>query len=133
MPGRPRKPLALRLLQGGGRKETLNLDQPIPAKSSAVPEPVAGMSEQGSAVWRTLAPVLFWLTDADLPLFRRYCEGTAHFDHKLAEGKFDVNISRELKSIEMQIGMTPSARSKVQAPKDAPTTGLSKYTKPKLA
>ena len=137
------KPLAIRELEGFAGHHPINKDEPKFQKISYTPPP-KNMAEQGKIVWNELMPVLTncgVLTPADIPLFTRYCETTAKWRRALSiinedgtsivtkngtlvvhpESKNFQNYSTQLLQMEIQLGMTPSSRTKVVALADNDT------------
>lgn len=133
---RPRKPTALKLLQGNPSRRPLNNDEPKSEALTLDSQPPADISEDGKELWPvvcaelTASGVLTRLDEAALAL---YCESKARYNLASEQVedqgavimgaqaevvnpwyrimKFEIEIQTKLL---IQFGMTPSSRSRVQ-------------------
>lgn len=136
MAGRPRKPSALKLIQGNAGKRAANAQEPESPLLDNL-EPPEHLPQPVAAVWRELAPKLrraHVLTELDTPLLEITCESIAGFRQtldKTADGKSLVRNAETgsislspwelLKSMHVkramaalrEFGATPAARSRV--------------------
>ncbi len=132
--GRPRKPTALKALEGNAGKRALPHGEPEPDMMSDL-EPPTHMSERSASVWRELAPMLRKmgvLTVADAVALEMLCDAVA--DYRLARAELgDEFVVRSAKGSDMlnqwlvakqlsskraesfmgKFGMDPVARSRV--------------------
>lgn len=138
MPGPPRKPTALKLIEGNPGKKALPSNEPSPAKLPTLPNPPRRFGKEAKAEWRRSGPVLFragLLTAADMPMFEAYCEAwgnyiTAQAEYQgepLVEGQKGnlvrnpaAQIARDnldkAFALAREFGMTPAARSRIDLP-----------------
>ena len=144
MPGPPRTPTALALLQGdpGHRAKTRAAREPKPPVSTTIPPDWIRQDPLARGIWRTEAPrqiALTVLTTSDRLLFAALCERAATYrqaaeairrqglTHLTAQGEIprpEVAIARaalrDLVLLARDFGMTPAARSRlsIEAPHD---------------
>ncbi|MEY5098136.1 MAG: hypothetical protein RJA36_855 [Pseudomonadota bacterium] len=84
---RPRKPTALKLVEGNRGKRAINANEPEPALLQDL-DPPSTLPESTAVVWRELAPKLrraMVLTELDTPLLEMTCHAIAM--HRLAVEK----------------------------------------------
>jgi P27 family predicted phage terminase small subunit len=138
MPGRKRKPTALKLLQGNPGKRAVRDDEPKPAV--CVPHPPDHLSDAAKEHWRQIGQELASvgiLTKIDADALGMYCEAFARWVHAneqirqfgplvkapsgypmqspflaIANKAFD-----QMRAMLTEFGMTPSSRTKVHAAK----------------
>lgn len=75
--GPPRKPTALRVLQGNASHRPLNTAEPKPEIAEADVPPPMPMKGESLAIWQTMCPMLSkigLLTICDLRALARYCD-----------------------------------------------------------
>ena len=139
MRGRPRKPTALKVLQGTFRKDRANPNEPQPAVGSVLAP--SHLSQEEREVWQVTVRVLQEMrvfTQADAGMLSRYCELSCLWQETKKNAlmlptsktvSLLLKISVELRSIEVQFGMSPSSRSRVHTipHDDKPQSKLSKY------
>lgn len=80
---RPRKPAALKLVQGTARAGRENGAEPEPMLLNDL-EPPAHLQESSAAVWREVAPMLrriHVLTEADVIALELLCDAVADYRH----------------------------------------------------
>ena len=116
MAGRPRKPTALKLLQGNPGKRALSKSEPQP-KVGCSPPP--WLPPAGRIQWARLAPRLIdlgLLTEIDGDAFAALCMMTAQLAFLGAvKGAAIADTTKELRQLWGRFGMTPADRSKVTA------------------
>jgi P27 family predicted phage terminase small subunit len=138
MPGRKRKPTALKLLQGNPGKRPIRQDEPKP--EVCVPDPPDHLSNVAKEHWKLIGEQLAEvgiLTRIDSDALALYCEAYARWVHAnqqlqqfgplvkapsgypmqspflaIANKAFD-----QLRAMLTEFGMTPSSRTKVHAAK----------------
>lgn len=143
------KPSELKLLQGTYRSDRAPDNEPKPKTPSAIPDPPAHMDAVGKKEWKRLAPELFrlgLLTIADLVAFETYCLSygrlvAAHKSLRKAKTMFHeytnkagatnfvarpeiAVIQKEslvIKAFCAEFGLSPSARTRMEAPTILPT------------
>ena len=75
--GRPKKPTALKVLEGNPGKRPLPENEPKPAPVVGTPKPPAWLNTEGKKAWKRLAPELErlgLLTIVDLEAFAAACQ-----------------------------------------------------------
>lgn len=116
MPGRPRKPTALKLLQGNPGKRPLPKNEPHP-KVGCDPPPWLPLDAR--VEWKRLAPGLLryrLLTELDGDAFAALCMMTAQLaDLGAIPGASITDTTKELRQLWGRFGMTPADRSKVSS------------------
>lgn len=150
---RPRKPSALKLVQGTARADRTNGQEPEPMLLNDLAPP-AHLDERSAAVWRDVAPMLRelqLLTVADRIALEMLCDAVADYRFARAtrgdefvatSGKGSQMLSQWLvaqlasgnraEAIMSRFGMDPVSRSKLMInPQgdlfDAPTTGTGRF------
>lgn len=81
--GRPRKPTALKLVEGNPGKRAVNGQEPEPMLLVDL-DPPKHLSERSAAVWRECAPMLRRLqvlTEADVIMLEMLCDAVADYRH----------------------------------------------------
>lgn len=141
MGGRPLKPTALKVLKGTARKDRLNPSEPMPAKVKIPLAPAMNLGKTAMAEWTRITRELIEvniLTVIDYSMLEGYCYCFGKFqdaailiekDGMMKDGRphpamriYKDNLELAHK-IGMQFGITPSSRSKINAPtkpKDEP-------------
>lgn len=131
MPGPAPKPTALKLLAGNPGKRKLNTQEPKPL-IGAVP-PAYVLSDPCLLVeWKLEAPRLTRLgvlTEIDGDILGRICVLRMKFRDALAVGASGLDISKELRALELQFGMGAANRSRVKVEKPPPESKLSRWVK----
>ena len=144
MSGRPRKPSALKLVEGNPGKRAANGQEPEPMLLTDL-EPPAHMSERSAAVWRQVAPMLRRLqvlTEADVIALEMLCDSVADYRHARekcgddfvawsSKGSQMLNqwlVAKQLSSKRAEafmskFGMDPVSRSKVMVDPQADMFG----------
>ena len=128
MPGRPRKPTALRVLQGNAGKRPLPKGEPQPELGC---EPPPWLPDDARSQWSRLAPTLLelgLLTEVDGDAFGALCILTAQLA-SLAKipGTQVQDITKELRQLWGRFGMTPADRAKVSVAPKEQKSKLSRY------
>lgn len=119
MTGRKPKPNALKVIAGNPGNRPINDQEPAYTGGSAdAPE---WLSEDARAIWNRLAVNLDangLLTEVNRDLLAVYCDLVADYRAKRAEGKMPpmAQVSR-MTSLAGEFGFTPSAASRIVAPK----------------
>lgn len=133
---RPRKPTALKLLEGNPSRRPLSNDEPKSAALTLDSQPPANISDDGKNLWPTICAELTAsgvLTRLDVAALAMYCESKARYTlaaaHVHDQGAVTMGAQAEVinpwyrvmkSEIEIQtkflieFGMTPSSRSRVQ-------------------
>ena len=113
---RPRKPTALRVLQGNAGHRALPKNEPQPPLGA---QPPAWLTPAALEEWNRLAPELEAsrvLTVLDADCLAHYCDQHASIAARSKTGQdVDPRERAELRQWAMQLGMTPASRPKVQA------------------
>ena len=121
--GRPRKPTALKLIQGTYQPCRDAGDEPQPPAGSL--DPPRDLGGEALAQWQHLAPLLLQIhvfTEADRNALARYCTLQAQFilikkkvqrKPELIDTLLKLNV--QLKSLEVEYGLTPASRSRIHA------------------
>ena len=76
MPGPPKKPTALALIQGNPGKRKLNDAEPAPPTLDCLPPPPGHLPPIAKDKWDEVGPILLGmgcLTRSDLDVFETYC------------------------------------------------------------
>lgn len=127
--GRPRKPTALRILQGNAGRRPLPEGEPKPNVGA---EPPDWLSLEDRKQWDKWAPRyirLGILTELDTPAFAAWMIALAQLALLRSEGEpVPCSLLDIVKSYAMQFGGTGAARSKVHVAKPEEKSKLSKYT-----
>lgn len=134
--GRPKKPTALKIVQGTAQPSRINPDEPVP-DGPLGPAP-AKMRVEGRRRWAWLAGSAFWLTDADRGVVEQYCTRWAlYMDALVAVGHYGQvwerekdgytqmngalqalsNCEKALMELGAKLGLDPSSRTNIAAPK----------------
>ncbi len=127
--GRPRKPTALKLLEGNPGKRAINNDEPkLPSAESAAPKGLAG---RALAVWNGLASDMTtagMLKSGDTHTLRVFCEVVADTEKftalcrkvgpensvKLGYVKRLDMLRKQLREFSGILGLNPSSRSAIK-------------------
>jgi P27 family predicted phage terminase small subunit len=132
----PRKPTALRVLEGNRAHRPPNAREPKPEPK--VPSCPGSLSAEARKIWRRLAPQLHargLLTDWDRETFGLYCEAVAQHYRALqliepallVKGRRDGLITNPawriyrdsaalVRAFAQEFGLTPAARSGIEVP-----------------
>ena len=114
MAGRPRKPTALKLLQGNPGKRKLPKGEVQPKVGC---EPPPWLNVKARVQWARLAPRLIelgLLTEIDGDAFAAICMLTAHLAVLgTIQGTDIAGCTKELRQLWGRFGMTPADRAKV--------------------
>jgi len=134
--GRPRKPTALKIVQGTAQPSRINPDEPVP--TGPLGAPPARMRAEGKRRWAWLNESAFWLTDADRGVVEQYCTRWALYRDALKqvshfgmvwERKKDgytmmngaltslSNCEKALMELGAKLGLDPSSRTDIATPK----------------
>jgi phage terminase small subunit len=133
--GRPRKPTALKELEGTARPDRANPSEPTGDPITIGPPP-AGASPEVATAWQTFAPMINEMKiclRGDVPAFLELCEAWAHVrktfqDHE-AKPADKTGAQKNLLLWLTQFGLTPSARARVsQMAKSERADPLAKFT-----
>lgn len=139
MQGRPRKPTAIRRIEGNPGKRPLNEDEPEPLVRDT--RPPAHLDRQAKQVWRVVAPELDrlgLLTTVDEEVLAGYCiaasqvrkamkllskEGfTIQTKTGYLQQRPEVAILQKslqlLRAFAAEFGFTPSSRTRLSVPKN---------------
>ena len=142
--GPPPKPTRLKLLAGNPGKRRLNRREPQPP--SDAPRCPKWLSPQAKSVWKRVAPVLKRmgvLTQVDGDALAGYCQtfarwkaaeeflvqhgdvypvrdagGRVKFMQQFPQVSIARNLLQLLKGFQQELGMTPSARSRIELPEE---------------
>lgn len=126
--GRPPKPTALKLIAGNPGKRPVNAQEPqLPACGREAP---AWLGDAARAHWERLAPMLSAagvLKESDADLLATYCALFTEYVQAVRAGdKVPVAMIGQLRQLMGELGMTPSARSRIVADK-VPEDGDGKH------
>ena len=134
--GRPKKPTALKVVQGTAQPSRINPDEPEPTGHLG-PAPKS-MRAEGKRRWQWLLESAWWLTDADRAMVEQYCTRWALYQDALKqvahygmvwERKKDAytqmngalqalsNCEKALMDIGAKLGLDPTSRTGIAAPK----------------
>jgi phage terminase small subunit len=125
MPGRPRKPTKLHELQGTGRKARLAARAgELDLSGCPAGEPPSVLGDEGKRYWRELVEHEVYgriLTWADRGPLLHLC---LLFERLIADAKAERTMTASERqtyhSLCMQMGLTPSSRSRIATPGDKP-------------
>ncbi|MGB7479863.1 MAG: P27 family phage terminase small subunit [Burkholderiaceae bacterium] len=113
------KPTALKLLAGNPGKRPLNVNEPMPRR--AVPVCPDWMPAEGRKEWARTVPELDrlgLLTCVDTVVLEAFCATYAEFVETVRTGQpLKAAMLAQLRIYCVELGLTPSARSKMAAPK----------------
>lgn len=129
MPSPKPKPTNLKIIAGNPGKRALNDQEPVYSEGDlAAPE---WLSDEATAIWERLAVNLEangLLTQVNRDLLAVYCDLIADYRAKRAEGKMPpmAQVSR-MTSLAGEFGFTPSAASRIIAPKRGQADGKSRF------
>ena len=138
--GRPKKPTALKILQGNPGQRPLNKNEPKYNISSEVPESPSFLSRYAKKEWKRIAPIVHkngLLTDADINMLAGYCQAYHRWveceKHIRAHGytvvtdkgniiqRPEVGIAnkamKEMRDFGKEFGLTPSSRANLHIEK----------------
>ena len=133
--GPPKKPTALKIVQGTAQPSRINPDEPVP--TGPLGAPPKRMRAEGKRRWRWLSESAWWLTDADRGCAEQYCDRWALYrDAQKAIGHFGMiyegkegytminaalsaytNCEKALMQLGGKLGLDPSSRADIVAPK----------------
>lgn len=128
MTGRPPKPTALRVLAGNPGKRPLNDREPTPGALDLTPP--AELSAEAVPQWNRIAPMLAKcgvLRQTDRDILTHYCEAYVVHYANIRAGKINVGLLGQMRQMLGELGMTPSARSRIIADKPAGDEAEAKY------
>jgi phage terminase small subunit len=124
--GQRPKPVALRLLNGNAGKRPINAQEP--RIRTCTTEPPEWLGDAARAHWSRLAPLLAdagVLKESDRDLLATYCTTFCEYVESIRErGSAPMPLVTQLRQLMGELGMTPSARSRIVAdrkPDDAET------------
>lgn len=129
MTGRKPKPTSLKVVAGNPGKRALNDQEPVYSEGDlTAPE---WLSDEATAIWERLSENLEangLLTQVNRDLLAVYCDLVADYRDKRAEGKMPpmAQVSR-MTSLAGEFGFTPSAASRIIAPKRGNADGKSRF------
>jgi hypothetical protein len=127
MPGRPRKPTALKVLQGNAGRRPLPENEPTPPAGAGMP---STLPDRAKPYWAELAAVLESmkvLTVADARALAILCVLLSDFDAQAAAGSADPRLASEIRGYFGRFGMTPADRSRVAAAAPEDKSKLSRF------
>lgn len=134
--GRPKKPTALKIVQGTAQPSRINPDEPVPTGPLG-PAPDR-MRAEGKRRWKWLSRAAWWLTDADRSVAEQYCtrwslyldalKQVSHFGQVWEREKDGYtqmngalqalsNNEKALMELGAKLGLDPSSRTNIRAPK----------------
>ncbi len=116
------KPTALKLIAGNPGKRPVNAQEPhLPPSATHAPE---WLTDAARAHWERLAPMLIGagvVRESDRDVLATYCTLFAEFTEQVRTGgKVPSATVGQLRQLMGELGMTPSARSRIIADKKAP-------------
>lgn len=133
MPGPPKKPTALRLLNNNASHRPINKNEPVPP--AGFPDMPKGMSADAKKEWKRIAPVLYdmgVLSTIDTAALEAYCECYARWrkaERELAKSSMVymakgypilnpyLSIANkamvEMRRFMQEFGITPASRSRI--------------------
>ena len=138
MPGPPKKPTALAIVQGNPGKRRLNDAEAVSPKLDALPPPAAHLSPLAKDKWEDMGPVLLGmgcLTRSDLDVFEVYCsiyarlremeaasnaewrgadDSPAALNAVLGAQRRAENLRNQLIRFAGELGLTPASRTKIR-------------------
>ncbi len=97
----------------------MNVLEPRPPVTAI--EPPETLTDAAVGHWMRLAPMLTEcgiLKASDFDTLALYCEGYAQFIADRQEGKFSASLVGQLRQLLGELGMTPSARTRIVADKE---------------
>lgn len=129
MTGRKPKPTALKVVAGNPGKRPVNDQEPNYASGNL--NPPDWLSEDAKGIWNRLSANLDangLLTEVNRDLLSVYCDLVADYRAKRADGKMPpmAQVSR-MTSLAGEFGFTPSAASRIIAPKKGQPDGKSRF------
>jgi len=152
MPRRP-QPTQLKVLRGNPGKRPLNPMEPMPSVDGI--SPPDWLQGDGLAKWNELVPILQAvrvLTQADTGPLARYCDswawwrrcretiqregdtfvardeaGNVKWSQQRPEVGICSKLAQQLHRLEVEFGLTPSARSNLHAPSPQPVDELDEF------
>jgi phage terminase small subunit len=111
MRGRPRKPTALRVLEGNPGKRPLPQNEPRPTGKAEMP---GWLKPAAAVVWGEYAPRLLelgLLTDVDGETFGQWCTLAARFRSQGA--KMPASHIARMDALASKFGLDPSSRARM--------------------
>ena len=129
MPSPKPKPTSLKIIAGNPGKRALNDQEPVYSEGDLdAPE---WLCDEATAIWKRLSENLDangLLTQVNRDLLAIYCDLIADYRAKRAEGKMPpmAQVSR-MTSLAGEFGFTPSAASRIIAPKRGNADGKSRF------
>ena len=124
MPGRPRKPTALKLLQGTFQPCRANPDEPQPELVKGTPDPPRRLKGEAKKEWLRTAPELARLgvlAVDELSVLATYCGLHAAIVAGERRGELiPAGYYAQYRGMVEFFGLSPSTRSKVRAARKAP-------------
>jgi phage terminase small subunit len=129
MTGRKPKPNNLKVVAGNPGKRPINEQEPVYSEGDTAPPD--WLCDEAAAIWRRLSANLDangLLTQVNRDLLAVYCDLVADYRAKRAEGKMPpmAQVSR-MTSLAGEFGFTPSAASRIIAPKPGKGDGKSRF------
>lgn len=134
--GRPRKPTALKVIQGTAQPCRLNPDEPVP--EGPLGDPPKNMRSEGKRRWEWIRDSVPWLSTADRGIVELYCTRWVYYQDAQKEvAKFGQVWERErdhytqmngalqalnnnekaLIELGAKIGLDPVSRTDIKAPR----------------
>jgi phage terminase small subunit len=123
--GRPRKPTALKLIEGTFRKDRANPEEPQPDLVSGMPAPPRKLKAEAMREWNRVAGELSKmrvLAVDELSVLATYCN--LHAAIVKAENRDELlpaGYYAQYRGLIDSFGLTPSSRAKVRVPKKQTT------------
>ena len=112
--GRRPKPVELRVIEGNRERRPLPTDVPKAAGSPARPK---WLKPLAATIWNEYAPLLPWLGRCDSEMLATWCVLAAQFSRE--QEAMDSARLGQMRVLAAELGMTPSARTRLGAqPRD---------------
>lgn len=118
MAGRRPTPTRLKVINGTAQPSRINKKEPK-IKAAAIPNCPAWMNAEGKKEWRRIAKVLTEsgiVTQLDYVVLATFCQMWGRYVEAEKAGQ-EVNVSHitQMRLLAVEMGMSPSSRSKVEA------------------
>jgi phage terminase small subunit len=128
MRGRPRKPTALKLLEGKRGHRALPKGEPQPTGEARAPD---WLSVAARKEWNRLAPMMEemgCLTAADAEAFGELCAARVRLRTIIRdEDRFPTELWRSIQAMEARFGLTPADRARISVEPKKPESKLARY------
>jgi phage terminase small subunit len=122
MPGRPRKPTALKVVEGTFRKDRANADEPKFEPLTEIPAPPRKLKAEARREWDRVIEFVFKnrICGAEaLSILATYCSVHAAIVAGEKKGEFSAGLLAQYRALGERFGIDPASRGKIKSAKPA--------------